>query len=70
MAAVLNWPQFDEDKQMQIAIHLDFLHDVLMFATGKGFHWDKVASVVNFADKFVQQFKGLFYEIILTIIAS
>jgi len=56
---VLGWPDFDEDKQMQRSICLDFLYDTLTFSKERGFCWEKAACVLNFADRFVHRFAGL-----------
>lgn len=57
-AKSLGWAPFDEDKNMQQSICLDFLYDSMNFAIEKGFPWNKVAFVVAFADKLIDQIKG------------
>ncbi|KAH3831731.1 uncharacterized protein C8orf74 homolog isoform X1 [Dreissena polymorpha] len=56
----LRWSDFDEEQDMQKSIHLDFLFDTLMFVTEKGFKWDQVATVCNFADRLVQKMKDCY----------
>ena len=54
----LKWVPFDEDKEMRKAIHLDILYDNIMYGAEKGFTWDKITCLVNFADELVHQIKG------------
>ena len=54
----LKWDSFDEDKDMQRSIHLDFLYDNLMFAVNKGFSWDKVVTVFDFGSELLSEIKG------------
>ncbi|WAR22933.1 CH074-like protein [Mya arenaria] len=53
----LGWAEFDEEKDMQRSIHVDFLYDTLKYTAEKGFSWNKAATCANFADKLVQQIK-------------
>ena len=55
----LKWDLFDEDKDMQRSIHLDFLYDNLMFAVNKGFSWDKVVTVFDFGSELLSEIKGI-----------
>ena len=55
----LKWDSFDEDKDMQRSIHLDFLYDYLMFAVNKGFSWDKVVTVFDFGSELLSEIKGI-----------
>ena len=43
---------------MQRSIHLDFLYDNIMFAVSKGFSWDKVVTVFEFASELLIEIKG------------
>ena len=55
----LKWDTFDEDRNMRKSIHLDLLHDSIMFASEKGFSWNKVAAVLKFSDGILQQIQGI-----------
>lgn len=57
LAKTLKWPPFDEDQNMQEAIKLDFLFDSMNFAVEKGFPWNKIAFIVQFADKLTEEIK-------------
>lgn len=57
LAECLQWEAFDEEKDMQRSIHLDFLYDNIMFAVDKGFSWNKVVTIFEFTVELLQQIK-------------
>lgn len=57
LAECLQWEPFDEEKDMQRSIELDYFYDNIMFAVNKGFSWDKVVTVFEFAGKLLQEIK-------------
>ncbi|KAK3579122.1 hypothetical protein CHS0354_022142 [Potamilus streckersoni] len=58
LAVLLGWKPFDEEKELQQDIHLDYLYEVLTFAAEKGFPWGQVAHVVKLAESLLQNIKA------------
>ncbi|XP_021373463.1 uncharacterized protein C8orf74 homolog isoform X2 [Mizuhopecten yessoensis] len=54
----LGWQPFNPELAMRQDIHLDFLHDCLMFAVEKGFSWDQVCVAVEFSEQLLQESIG------------
>ncbi|KAK7508261.1 hypothetical protein BaRGS_00000500 [Batillaria attramentaria] len=53
LAEFLGLGPYGEERNLQNAIRVDFLHDHMTLAVSKGFTWEQVCSVVEFAQDFL-----------------
>ncbi|KAK7101237.1 uncharacterized protein C8orf74 homolog [Littorina saxatilis] len=53
LAELMNFGPYEDECNMQKSIQVDFFYDHLMFAVKKGFPWEQVCCVVQFADEFL-----------------
>uniref|UniRef100_A0A8I5YUX7 Chromosome 8 open reading frame 74 n=1 Tax=Pongo abelii TaxID=9601 RepID=A0A8I5YUX7_PONAB len=56
---LLNWEEFDEQRDSRRSILLDTLYESIIFAVGKGFPWVEVAQVVKFTEELLRETKGV-----------
>ncbi|PNI92841.1 C8orf74 isoform 5 [Pan troglodytes] len=54
---LLNWEEFDEQRDSRRSILLDTLYESIIFAVGKGFPWVEVAQVVKFTEELLRETK-------------
>ncbi|KAI2548866.1 hypothetical protein G5576_113658 [Homo sapiens] len=59
---LLNWEEFDEQRDSRRSILLDTLYESIIFAVGKGFPWVEVAQVVKFTEELLRETKGSVQE--------
>ncbi|XP_009210777.3 uncharacterized protein C8orf74 homolog [Papio anubis] len=67
---LLNWEEFDEQRDSRRSILLDTLYDSIIFAVGKGFPWVQVAQVVKFTEELLRETKGCSITEAVTILGN
>nr|XP_007959855.2 uncharacterized protein C8orf74 homolog [Chlorocebus sabaeus] len=67
---LLNWEEFDEQRDSRRSILLDTLYESIIFAVGKGFPWVEVAQVVKFTEELLKETKGCSITEAVTILGN
>ncbi|XP_032015052.1 uncharacterized protein C8orf74 homolog [Hylobates moloch] len=67
---LLNWEEFDEQRDSRRSILLDTLYQSIIFAVGKGFPWLEVAQVVKFTEELLRETKGCSITEAVTILGN
>ncbi|XP_078255566.1 uncharacterized protein C8orf74-like isoform X1 [Rhinoraja longicauda] len=58
LTKLLNWDDFDEERDLKPGILLDYLYNTIIFAAEKGFPWPSVAAAAGFSHELLCETKG------------
>ena len=58
MAQLMNLGPYKDEHNMQKSIQVDFFYDHLKFAADRGFPWEHVCSIIQFAEEFLTTATG------------
>ncbi|KAK3090191.1 hypothetical protein FSP39_009910 [Pinctada imbricata] len=58
LSSYLGYEKYDEDADIQGAVHTDFVYDNIMFGVEKGFPWEQVCAIAKFCNGLLKESIG------------